>query len=87
MQRDIRVFDFGKEITAFPRFSLTAGKAGVEMILGTGERLDNDSVPLMKDNVDYTDTYITREGSQSWHPLTWRGFQVSGYKREYRCFN
>jgi len=70
-----RVFDFGKEITAFPSFSITAGKAGVELILGTGERLNNDSVPLMRDNVNYTDTYITKEGSQSWYPLTWRGFR------------
>ena len=78
--RGYRVFDFGKEITAFPRFSITAGKAGVEMVLGTGERLDNDSVPLMKDNVNYTDTYITREGSQSWYPLTWRGFRYMAIK-------
>jgi len=76
-----RVFDFGKEITAFPRFSLTAAKEGVEIILGTGERLDSDSIPLMKDNVDYTDTYITREGSQSWKPLTWRGFRYMAIKK------
>jgi len=75
-----KVYDFGREITAFPRFSLTAGKAGVEVILGTGERLDNDSVPLMKDNVNYTDTYITRENSQSWFPLTWRGFRYMAIK-------
>ncbi len=73
--RGYRVFDFGKEITAFPRFSITAGGAGVELILGTGERLDADSLPTMKYNVDFTDTYITRDGSQSWQPLTWRGFR------------
>jgi len=70
-----RVYDFGKEITAFPRFTLTASKAGLEVILGTGERLDADGLPEMKDNVDFTDTYITREGLQSWQPLTWRGFR------------
>jgi len=48
--------------------------------LGTGERLDNDSIPLMKDNVNYTDTYITGEGSQSWYPLTWRGFRYMAIK-------
>ncbi|MEA3463168.1 MAG: family 78 glycoside hydrolase catalytic domain [Bacteroidota bacterium] len=75
-----KVYDFGREITAYPHFTLTAKRAGVEMILGTGERLDNDSVPRMKDNVNYTDTYITREGSQSWHPLTWRGFRYMAIK-------
>lgn len=75
-----KVYDFGREITAFPHFSLTAGKAGVEIILGTGERLDSNRVPLMKDNVDYTDSYITREGSQSWNPLTWRGFRYLAIK-------
>jgi len=34
----------------------------------------------MKDNVDYTDTYITKEGKQSWHPLTWRGFRYLAIK-------
>ncbi len=74
------VFDFGKEITAFPRFTVTANRAGVEMILGTGERLDADSLPTMKYNVDYTDTYITKEGVQSWQPLTWRGFRYLAIK-------
>ena len=32
-----KVYDFGKEITAYPRFTVTANRAGVEMILGTGE--------------------------------------------------
>ncbi|MCK4991465.1 MAG: family 78 glycoside hydrolase catalytic domain, partial [Bacteroidales bacterium] len=75
-----KVYDFGMEITAYPRFTVAAKRKGVEMILGTGERLDSDSVPLMKDNVNYTDTYITREGSQSWHPLTWRGFRYFAVK-------
>ncbi|MCP4312087.1 MAG: family 78 glycoside hydrolase catalytic domain [Bacteroidetes bacterium] len=69
------VYDFGKEITAFPRFTVIADRAGAEMILGTGERLDADSLPAMKDNVDYTDTYITKEGMQSWQPVTWRAFR------------
>ena len=73
-------YDFGREITAYPRFTVAAIRAGVEMILGTGERLDSDSVPLMKDNVDYTDTYITKKGKQSWHPLTWRGFRYMAIK-------
>jgi hypothetical protein len=75
-----KVYDFGKEITAFPRFTATANRAGVELTLGTGERLDSDSIPIMKDNVDYTDTYITKEGLQSWQPLTWRGFRYYAIK-------
>ncbi len=76
-----RVYDFGKEITAFPRFTVNAKSSGIEMILGTGERLDADSLPAMKDNVDYTDTYITKEGLQSWQPLTWRGFRYLAIKK------
>lgn len=75
-----KVYDFGKEITAFPRFTVTANRAGVEMTLGTGERLNSDSIPMMKDNVDYTDTYITKKGLQSWQPLTWRGFRYLAIK-------
>jgi len=75
------VFDFGKEISAFPRFSVTAKKAQVEMILGTGEGLNADSLPTMTDNVDYTETYITKEGKQSWQPVTWRGFRYMALKK------
>ena len=77
-----RVFDFGKEITAFPHFTISAREPGVEMILGTGERLDADSLPTLKYNVDFTDTYITREGAQSWQPLTWRGFRYLAIKMD-----
>lgn len=72
---DYRVFDFGKEIAAHPRFTITARRAGIEIILGTGERLNADRLPTMKDNVDFTDTYITRESRQSWQPVTWRAFR------------
>jgi alpha-L-rhamnosidase len=75
-----KVYDFGKEITAFPRFTVTANSAGLDMILGTGERLDADRLPKMKDNVNYTDTYITKQGKQSWQPITWRGFRYLAIK-------
>lgn len=75
-----KVFDFGKAITAFPRFKAKAKRAGITMTLGTGENLGADSIPLMKDNVDYTDTYITKKGLQSWQPLTWRGFRYYAIK-------
>ncbi len=79
--KDYAVFDFGKEVTASPRFTVTANRGGVEMILGTGERLDGEGIPLMKDNVDYTDTYITKTGRQSWQPVTWRGFRYLAIKK------
>ncbi len=75
-----KVYDFGKEITAFPRFTAKATKAGLTMTLGTGENLGSDSIPLMKNNVNYTDTYITKKGLQSWQPLTWRGFRYFAIK-------
>jgi hypothetical protein len=77
-----RVFDFGKEITAFPGFSLSASRAGAELILGTAERLSRDSFPRMQDNVDFTDTYITKKGVQSWQPLTWRGFRYMAIQED-----
>lgn len=77
-----RVFDFGKEITAFPGFTLSARRAGTELILGTAERLQRDSFPRMQDNVDFTDTYITKEGVQSWQPLTWRGFRYMAIQED-----
>lgn len=70
-----RVYDFGKTITAYPQFRLTAENAGTEIILGTSERLGENRFPVMKDNVNYTDTYITKAGAQSWFPLTWRGYR------------
>ena len=75
-----KVYDFGKAITAFPGFTAIAAKAGLSITLGTGENLGSDSIPLMKDNVDYTDTYITKKGQQSWQPLTWRGFRYFAIK-------
>jgi hypothetical protein len=80
------VYDFGRVITAFPRFRLTANSAGIELILGTGERLDNDSIPMMKDNVDYTDIYISKKGNQSWQPITWRGFRYYAIKEDVEVF-
>ena len=75
-----KVYDFGKAITAFPRFTVNASKSGLAMSLGTGENLGYDSIPLMKDNVNYTETYITKKGLQTWHPLTWRGFRYYAIK-------
>jgi hypothetical protein len=54
--------------------------------LGTGERLDNDSIPMMKDNVDYTDIYISKKGNQSWQPITWRGFRYYAIKEDVEVF-
>lgn len=70
-----RVYDFGRAITAYPQFSLTAEQGGTEIILGTAESLDENRFPVMKDNVNFTDTYITKAGPQSWFPLTWRGYR------------
>ena len=74
-EKGFKVYDFGKEITGFPSFTINSIKAGLYMNFGTGETLGADSIPLMTDNVNYTDTYITKKGLQIWHPLTWRGFR------------
>ena len=69
------VYDFGKEITAFPRFNITAEKEDEELIIGTSEKLDENKFPMMKVNVDFTDSYLTKKGEQSWQPMTWRAFR------------
>ena len=34
----------------------------------------------MTDNVNYTDSYITKKGLQSWHPITWRAYRYLAIK-------
>tara|TARA_B100001063_G_scaffold204032_1_gene198399 strand:- start:1046 stop:3496 length:2451 start_codon:yes stop_codon:yes gene_type:complete len=69
------IYDFGKAITAYPRFVANARESGLKLEIGTAETLGKDSVPLMTDNVNYIDSYITKKGLQSWHPVTWRSFR------------
>lgn len=75
-----RVFDFGKIITGSPRFTIDALEDGVRFDIGTAERLDSDKVPMMTHVLDYTDTYIAKQGRQSWQPITWRGFRYFAVK-------
>ncbi len=75
-----RVFDFGKIISAFPQFTLHAEQAGVEMLFGSGERLDDKRLPVMTHEINFTDTYLTREGRQSWQPVTWRAFRYLAFE-------
>lgn len=69
------VYDFGKEYSGCPRLTITAEAGGAELMIGTGERLDSNKLPKMTQEVDYTDTYLTIKGRQTWKPLTWRGFR------------
>lgn len=69
------VYDFGRELTASPQFEIEASKAGIAFELNTGERLNADSTVNSIKRVNYTDSYITKEGKQVWAPATWRGFR------------
>ncbi len=69
------VYDFGREISGTPVIELEAGRAGLVMEMGTGERLLADGSVLYKDRVDYSDYYTSKSGPQSWGPVTWRGFR------------
>ena len=76
----LHIYDFGKAITAYPRFVANAKESGLTIEIGTAETLGKDSIPLMTDNVNYTDSYITKKGLQSWHPITWRAYRYLAIK-------
>ena len=76
----LHIYDFGKAITAYPSFTVNAIKSGLTVEIGTAESLGKDSIPLMTDNVNYMDSYITKKGLQSWHPITWRAFRYLAVK-------
>jgi len=76
----LHIYDFGKAITAYPSFTVNAIKSGLTLEIGTAESLGKDSIPLMTDNVNYMDSYITKKGLQSWHPITWRAFRYLAVK-------
>ncbi|MDD4645159.1 MAG: family 78 glycoside hydrolase catalytic domain, partial [Bacteroidales bacterium] len=69
------VYDFGKEVTGVPVISLTALKEGIDITIGTAERLNPDRTADFTQRVRYEDHYITRSGEQKWNPFTWRGFR------------
>ena len=77
----LHIYDFGKAITAYPNFTINAVKSGLTLEIGTAESLSKDSIPLMTDNVNYMDSYITKKGVQSWHPITWRAFRYLAVKQ------
>jgi alpha-L-rhamnosidase len=69
------VYDFGKEITGVPMIDLTALEEGIDVTIGTAERLFTDRSADFHRRVNYEDHYITRKGDQGWSPFTWRGFR------------
>jgi hypothetical protein len=69
------VYDFGKEIAGTPILELFSNHNGINLEMGTGERLLPDSTVLYTKRVNFTDYYISKNGFQSWSPLTWRGFR------------
>ena len=70
-----QVYDFGKVYSASPVFVIDADAAGVQIDIGTAERLDAERLPMSTLELNYTDTYITAEGRQTWKPMTWRSFR------------
>ena len=70
-----KIYDFGTEVSGTPELEMYSEYEGAHLELGTGERLLPDSTVLHKQRVDYTDYYTGKKGSQTWSPLTWRGFR------------
>ena len=69
------VYDFGKVYSAFPQFTIDSKQSGIQFNFGTAERLAPDKMPKMTQELDYTDSYITSLGIQTWKPVTWRSFR------------
>jgi alpha-L-rhamnosidase len=69
------VYDFGKEVTGVPVIGLTSLEEGIDITIGTAERLFPDRSADFHRRVNYEDHYITRPGDQQWNPFTWRGFR------------
>jgi len=69
------VYDFGKEVTGVPVFGLTALEEGIDLTIGTAERLFPDRSADFHRRVNYEDHYLTKKGDQQWKPFTWRGFR------------
>jgi hypothetical protein len=69
------VYDFGREVTGVPVIGLSASEAGVDMTIGTAERLFPDRSADFTRRVRFEDHYITKNGEQQWSPFTWRGFR------------
>jgi hypothetical protein len=69
------VYDFGREVTGVPIIGLAASEAGIDVTLGTAERLFPDRSADFHRRVNYEDHYTTVKGDQKWSPFTWRGFR------------
>lgn len=95
---NLMVYDFGTEIAGYPQFSINATKEGVQIEIGTGERLDSLKAPLLRVSSDHSEKYTTKKGLQSWRPYTWTGFryfsietnpdiQIQDVSAEFSCYN
>lgn len=67
------IYDFGTEIAGYPQFTINA-KEGIQLEIGTAERIDSNKVALIRAETDHSEKYTTKKGLQSWRPYTWSGF-------------
>jgi hypothetical protein len=66
--------DFGKEVTGYVRLRLN-GVAGGIVDLGYSEMLRDGQVDYLKEQMNYADRYIMRDGPQDWELFFWKGFR------------
>ncbi|MGQ8335534.1 family 78 glycoside hydrolase catalytic domain [Sunxiuqinia sp. A32] len=95
---NLMVYDFGTEITGYPQFSINSAREGIQIEVGTGERLDSLKAPKLRVSSDHSEKYTTKKGLQSWRPYTWSGFryfsmetdldiQIQDVSAEFSCYN
>ncbi len=77
-----QIYDFGKVYSASPEFLVDSQAEGVQFDIGTAERLDSEKMPKMTMELNYTDTYITAKGKQTWKPITWRSFRYLAIEKK-----
>ncbi|MDX2431083.1 MAG: family 78 glycoside hydrolase catalytic domain [Bacteroides sp.] len=76
------VYDFGTELSGSPLLELFSREEGVLLEMGTAECLYPDSSARYTERIDYSDYYTSKKGTQSWGPVTWRGFRYLSLSRE-----
>lgn len=83
-----RIYDFGQNHAGVPEVGISDAIAGCKLTFVYGEMLNDDGSIHVKNlrSAKATDTYICREGAQSFCPLmTFHGYRYMGVKIEGEC--
>lgn len=83
-----RIYDFGRNHAGVPEIGISDAAAGTQMTFIYGEMLNEDGSVYVQNlrSAKATDTYICREGEQSFCPeMTFHGYRYMGVKADGEC--